>query len=73
MQEQQQKQQPLQQQQLPLDGRGYIDAVRGAWREAFEEAAPQPLRADMDKVYRASMDLLAAVSVNYHGTPSVPF
>jgi hypothetical protein len=61
----------------PPDGGGtYSTAVLASWREAFAEANPQPPEltpADMDLVYQSSISLLSAVSLDYHGTPVVPF
>ena len=51
----------------------FADAVRTAWRRAFDEADPKPPKADVAKVYRASMDLLAHYGVRYDGVPAIPF
>ncbi len=51
----------------------FADAVRSSWRRAFNDAAPKPPTADIDKAYRASMDLLAKYGVRYNGVPSMPF
>ena len=60
----------------PPDGGTYSAAVQASWREAFSEANPQPpelTSAELDMVYRSSLSLLSAVSLDYHGTPAVPF
>lgn len=51
----------------------FADAVQATWRRAFEDAAPKAPPADLDRVYRASMDLLAKYGVRYNGVPSMPF
>ena len=51
----------------------FAAVVEASWRSAFAHASPKAPVADMDRVFRASMELLDSISQNYHGTPSVPF
>jgi hypothetical protein len=51
----------------------FADAVQATWRRAYDDAAPKPPTADLEKVYRASMDLLAHYGIRYDGVPSMPF
>jgi hypothetical protein len=55
------------------DTPGFPDAVRRGWRTVYTAYNPPIIRADLTRVYRASMDLLAAVCHPYDGLPSVPF
>lgn len=48
-------------------------AVRGSWRSVYDLTPPPVIKADMAKVYKASMDLLVAYCHPYDGIPSVPF
>lgn len=51
----------------------YAEAVGASWRRAFEDANPKPPKVSHEKVYRASMDLLAHYGKTYDGVPSMPF
>jgi hypothetical protein len=51
----------------------FAQVIQSSWRNAFDHANPQPPRADADKAFQASLDLLDTISQTYHGTPSVPF
>jgi hypothetical protein len=48
-------------------------AVRRTWRMAYALAAPPVIPADLGKVYKDSVDLLAAATQPYNGIVGVPF
>ena len=51
----------------------YPTAVAHTWKTAYRLAEPPFIRADMDRVYGASMDLLATYCHEYNGVISMPF
>ena len=62
--------------QDPAGGTSFYVYARTAWRDVFAAfaatAPPVPAPAPA-QLYRDGIELLAAVSVEYNGTPSVPF
>lgn len=51
----------------------YPTAVRQTWRAAWALYRPPVRKADLEKVYRDSMELLADVCRAYHGVVGLPF
>ncbi|MGC4043703.1 MAG: hypothetical protein QM758_07840 [Armatimonas sp.] len=51
----------------------YAAAIERTTKAAIQRAAPPLLKADLNRVYQASMELLDTVIQPYNGTVSVPF
>lgn len=51
----------------------FAAAVKDSWRVVYDQAKPPVIKADLEKVYKASMDLLAEYIHPYEGVISVPF
>lgn len=51
----------------------YSTAVQNTWRSAFDLAKPVAPPADLQLVFKASMDLLSVYTTKYNGVPLIPF
>ena len=51
----------------------FASAMQRSWRTAYAAYDPPIVAANLDKVYRDSMNLLNAVCQPYHGTVGLPF
>ena len=51
----------------------FDDAVRDAWRTAYDSFAPKPVALPMPKVYAASIDVLDHYFLERNGIPGFPF
>lgn len=52
---------------------GHYEAMRKVWRYLYDKNTPTHRRADMDKVYRHSIDLLNIYTQQYNGVMGLPF
>lgn len=52
---------------------GHYEAMRKVWRYLYDKNTPTHRKADMEKVYRHSIDLLNIYTQQYNGAMGLPF